>query len=46
VLVATARLHATIARALLSAPEDPLREAKEVLRRPGPLKTYIPNGSH
>ena len=37
VLVATARLHAAIARGLLSAPEDPLREAKEVLRRPGPL---------
>jgi Putative sensor len=37
VLVATARLHAAIARGLLSAPQDPLREAKEVLRRPGPL---------
>jgi hypothetical protein len=37
VLVATARLHAAIARGLLSAPQDPLREAKEVLRQPGPL---------
>lgn len=37
VLVATARLHAAIARALLRAPEDPLREAKDVLGRPGPL---------
>jgi hypothetical protein len=43
VLVATARAHAAIARALLSAPEDPLREAKEVLRRPGPLRTFMPN---
>jgi hypothetical protein len=37
VLVATARLHASIARSLLRAPDDPLREAKEVLGRPGPL---------
>jgi len=37
VLVATARLHAAIARALLRAPQDPLREAREVLGRPGPL---------
>jgi hypothetical protein len=49
VLVATARLHATVARALLHAPEDPLREAREVLRRPGPLREFspgefIPNG--
>lgn len=43
VLVATARLHAAIARAMLSSPEDPLREAKEVLRRPGPLMEFIPN---
>ncbi len=43
VLVATARAHAKTARALLGRPEDPLREAKEVLRRPGPLKTLIPN---
>ena len=49
VLVATARLHATVARALLHAPEDPLREAKEVLSRPGPLSRFnpgefLPNG--
>jgi hypothetical protein len=49
VLVATARAHATIARTLLHAPEDPLREAKEVLSRPGPLHEvnpgeFIPNG--
>ena len=31
------------ARALLGRQEDPLGEAKEVLRRPGPLKTLIPN---
>jgi hypothetical protein len=43
VLVATARLHAAIARALLSPAQDPLREAKDVLRRPGPLQTSIPN---
>ncbi len=44
VLVATARLHAAIARALLRPPEDPLKEAKELLRRPGPLSRFIPNG--
>ena len=43
VLVAMARAHAAIARALLSAPEDPLRQAKEVLRHPGPLRTFMPN---
>jgi hypothetical protein len=43
VVVATARLHAAVARALLGAHDDPLREAKEVLRRPGPLHTFIPN---
>lgn len=37
VLVGTARLHAAIARSLLRAADDPLREAKEVLGRPGPL---------
>ena len=44
VLVATARLHATIARALLHAPQDPLRAAKEVLDRPGPLTSFLPPG--
>jgi hypothetical protein len=37
VLVATARAHAFVARGLLSEPTDPLKEAKEVLRNPGPL---------
>ncbi len=37
VVVATARAHATVAKALLRAPEDPLAEAREVLNRPGPL---------
>jgi hypothetical protein len=37
VVIATARLHAAIARGLLGPPQDPLYEAKEVLRRPGPL---------
>ena len=36
-VVATARAHAAVARGLLGPAEDPLREAKEVLRRPGPL---------
>lgn len=44
VVVAMARLHARIARNLLRSPEDPLREAREVLRRPGPLNPSIPNG--
>jgi Putative sensor len=39
VLVATARAHVAVARGLLDAPADPLREAKEVLRRPGPLSS-------
>jgi len=44
VLVATARVHANVARALLRPPQDPLREAREVLRGPGPLtKTLSPN---
>jgi hypothetical protein len=42
-LVATARAHTAVARALLGRSEDPLREAKEVLRRPGPLNALIPN---
>ena len=36
-LVTVARAHARIALALLSAPADPLAEAKEVLTQPGPL---------
>jgi Putative sensor len=42
VLVAAARLHATIASSLLRPPEDPLHEAREVLLRPGPLTTALP----
>ena len=42
-LVATARAHTATARALLGRQEDPLREAKEVLRRPGALSTLTPN---
>ena len=37
VLVATARAHAFVVRALLGEPIDPLKEAKEILRSPGPL---------
>jgi hypothetical protein len=44
VLVATARAHAAVARGLLRAPQDPLAEAKEVLRRPGPLADSALNG--
>jgi Putative sensor len=36
-LVATARAHASVARALLRPPADPLASAKEVLAGPGPL---------
>ena len=36
-VVATARAHAAVARGLLGSAEDPLREAKDVLNRPGPL---------
>jgi hypothetical protein len=41
-LVAAARLHAAIANAMLRPPEDPLREAREVLSRPGPLTATLP----
>jgi hypothetical protein len=37
VLVATARAHAFMARSLLGEYTDPLKEAKEILREPGPL---------
>jgi hypothetical protein len=37
VLIATARLHARVARAMLRSPADPLREARSVLAGPGPL---------
>lgn len=43
VLVATARAHTAVARNLLGKARDPLLEAKEVLRRPGPLTDLIPN---
>ncbi|MGB6613402.1 MAG: hypothetical protein WBE95_04920, partial [Trebonia sp.] len=42
VLVLTARAHAAVARGLLGAAEDPLRQAKEVLGRPGPLSSNLP----
>lgn len=41
VLVATARLHARAARALLRPPSDPLAEARGVMSRPGPLPPLI-----
>jgi hypothetical protein len=43
VLIATARVNARVARALLGRLEDPLRPAKEVLLRPGPLAAAIPD---
>jgi hypothetical protein len=43
VLVATARAHARIARALLRGPIDPLAAAKDVLARPGPLQAISPS---
>lgn len=46
VLVLTARAHARMARALLSAPEDPLAPAKEVLTHPGPLGPLHPETMH
>ncbi|MFI5551126.1 sensor domain-containing protein [Streptomyces sp. NPDC051738] len=36
-LLVTARLHLTVAQAVLRPPSDPLAEAKGVLDRPGPL---------
>jgi hypothetical protein len=41
VVVMTARAHADVARGLLGAAEDPLRQAKEVLDRPGPLSSSL-----
>lgn len=40
VVAATANPPATAARALLRPPGDPLRGAREVLRRPGPLAPF------
>jgi putative sensor protein len=42
VLLITARAHATVARALLRPPVDPLAEAKGMLARPGPLQPLVP----
>ena len=41
VVVLTARAHIAVARGLLGAAEDPLRQAKEVLGRPGPLSSNL-----
>jgi Putative sensor len=41
ILVLTARAHAAVARGLLGAADDPLREAKDVLVRPGPLSSNL-----
>lgn len=38
-LLAAARLHLTVAQAVLRPPRDPLARAKGVLGRPGPLST-------
>jgi hypothetical protein len=42
VVVATARAHARIARALLRPGADPLAAAKDVLAHPGPLQSLTP----
>ncbi|MFL6114961.1 MAG: sensor domain-containing protein [Catenulispora sp.] len=39
VLVATARVHATAIRAVITGPGDPLARARRVLESPGPLST-------
>jgi len=44
VLVATARLHAQVARALLRPPADPLAPAMAVLDAPGPLGPLVGSG--
>ena len=44
VLVATARLHAHVAWALLRTPADPLAPAKAVLAAPGPLGPLVATG--
>jgi hypothetical protein len=44
VLVATARMHGRVARALLRPPADPLEEARGVLTSPGPLGPLTPAG--
>lgn len=44
VLVATARLHARVAKALLRRPADPLAPARAVLSGPGPLGPLVGTG--
>jgi putative sensor protein len=41
--IRTARLHATVAQALLRPPLDPLAPAKDMLLRPGPLPALQPS---
>ena len=41
VVVATARMHAAVARALLRPPQDPLAPAKDLLLVPGPLPPLL-----
>jgi len=43
VVVATARMHARVARALLRPPADPLAAVKAALGAPGPLGPLYPN---
>jgi hypothetical protein len=44
VLVATARMHGRVARALLRPPADPLAEVRAVLTGPGPLSSMAGTG--
>ncbi|HEY3906578.1 MAG TPA: sensor domain-containing protein [Streptosporangiaceae bacterium] len=46
VIVATARMHARVARALLRPPADPLAEVKAALATPGPLGPLHPSPLH
>jgi hypothetical protein len=41
VLRAAARLHVAVTRNLLGPPEDPLKEAKELLACPGALGSFM-----
>jgi hypothetical protein len=45
VLVATARMHGRVARAVLRAPADPLAEVRTILAGPGPLGHMTGTGS-
>ena len=41
VLAPIAGAHASVARALLGPPHDPLAQAEDLLERPGPLPSFL-----